>query len=127
MRVSNAMKTFKVSWHQIQRIKVEDPSAVKVNKKRPGKFTDEMTMAVLMQLDEKSTTTLAELAKYIKDHFQVTVSTQAVSNLIHDMDISWKQVTNIPASWNKPDLIKQQVHFVNRCGLDLGHTVVFVD
>ena len=63
MSVSNAMKTFKVSRRQIQCIKVEDPNAVKVNKKRPGKFTNEMTMAVLMQLDEKYTTTLAEMAK----------------------------------------------------------------
>jgi hypothetical protein len=43
------------------------------------------------------------------------------------MDISWKQVTNIPAAWNKPKLIKQRANFVNHCGLDLGRKVVFVD
>ena len=127
MSVADAIKTFKVSRRQIQRIKIEDQNTVKVNKKRPGKFTDEMTTAILMQLDQKSTTTLAELARYIKDKFQVTVSTQAISNLIHDMDILWKQVTNISASWNKPELIELRAQFVNRHGLDLGSLVVFVD
>ena len=127
MSVAEATKNFKVSRRQVQRIKSEDPNAVKVNKKRPGKFTEEMKTAILMQLDEKSTTTLVELASFVKDNFDVKVLTQAISNLLHDMNISWKQVTNIPASWNKPDLIEQRANFVNRRGLDLGRTLVFVD
>jgi hypothetical protein len=43
------------------------------------------------------------------------------------MDILWKQVTNIPALWNKPELIEQHANFVNCCSLDLGQKVVFVD
>ena len=43
------------------------------------------------------------------------------------MDISWKQVTNMTALWNKPNLIELQAQFVNRRGLDLGRLVVFVD
>ena len=106
MKVSEAMKTFKVSRRQIQRIKTEDPSLVKTVKKRPGKFTDEMKTELLHQLEQKSSTTLTELARFIKEKFDVTVSTQAISNLIHDMDITWKQTTNIPTSWNKPQLIE---------------------
>ena len=53
MRVSNAMKTFKVSCLQIQCINVKDLSAVKVNKNRPGKFSNDMTMAFLMLQDIK--------------------------------------------------------------------------
>ncbi|KNF05896.1 hypothetical protein PSTG_00890 [Puccinia striiformis f. sp. tritici PST-78] len=43
------------------------------------------------------------------------------------MDISWKQVTNIPAAWNKPDLIEQRANFVNRRGLDIGRKLVVLD
>ncbi|EFP83471.1 uncharacterized protein PGTG_08657 [Puccinia graminis f. sp. tritici CRL 75-36-700-3] len=127
MKIGDAMKKFNVSRRQIQRIKGEDPNLIRTHKKRPGKFTDDMKTELLMQLDQKLTTTLAEMAAFIKDRFDVKVSTQAISNLIHDMDISWKQVTNIPAAWNKPDLIEQRANFVNRRGLDLGRRVVFVD
>ncbi|KAA1095848.1 hypothetical protein PGTUg99_050033 [Puccinia graminis f. sp. tritici] len=127
MKIADAMKTFNVSRRQIQRIKVEDPNQVKTREKRPSKFTDDMKTELLMELDQKSTTTLPEMAKFLLERFDVKVSTQAISNLIHDMDISWKQVTNIPASWNKTDLIEQRANFVNRRGLDLGRKVVFVD
>lgn len=127
MKVSEAMKTFKVLRHQVQRIKNEDPNAVKVNKKQPGKFTNEMKTTVLFQLEQQSTTTLHELQEFLKHQFNVGVSTQAISNLIHDMDISWKQLTNIPASWNKPQLIEQRAHFVQQHGLDLEKTIFFVD
>jgi transposase len=127
MKVSEAMEAFNVSRRQIQRIKAKDPNNVKVQKKRPSKFTDDMKTELLLELDQKSTTTLPEMVAFIEDRFDVKVSTQAVSNLIHDMDILWKQVTNIPAAWNKPKLIKQRANFVNRRGLDLGRKVVYVD
>jgi transposase len=127
MKISDAIKTFNVSRRQIQRIKGEDPNLIRTHKKRLGKFTNDMKTELLMQLDQKSTTTLVEMEAFIKDRFDVKVSTQAISNLIHDMEISWKQVTNIPAAWNKPDLIEQRANFVNRRGLDLGRRVVFVD
>ncbi|KNE94169.1 hypothetical protein PSTG_12499 [Puccinia striiformis f. sp. tritici PST-78] len=127
MKIAEAVETFNVSRHQIQRIKGEDPNRIRIHKKRPGKFTDNMKTELLMQLDQKSTTALVEMAGFIKDKFDVNVSTQAVSNLIHDMDISWKQVTNIPAAWNKPDLIEQRANSVNRRGLNLGRKVAFVD
>ena len=127
MKVVDAMAAYNVSWRQIQHIKVKDPNLVKTYKKRPGKFNNEMKTKLLLQLEEKLTTNLAEMAQFIKEQFKITVSTQAISNLIHDMDISWKQVTNIPASWNKPNLIKQRANFVNCCGLDLGQKLVFVD
>ncbi|KNZ44353.1 hypothetical protein VP01_924g5 [Puccinia sorghi] len=62
-----------------------------------------------------------------KETFDVTVSTRAISNLIHDMNITWKQATSTPASWNKPLLIELGANFVHRHGLDLERTVVFVD
>ncbi|EFP89061.1 uncharacterized protein PGTG_14902 [Puccinia graminis f. sp. tritici CRL 75-36-700-3] len=127
MKIGDAIKKFNVSRRQIQRIKGEDPNLIRTHKKRPGKFTDDMKTKLLMQLDQKSTTTLVKMVAFIKDRFDVKVSTQAISNLIHDMDISWKQVTNIHAAWNKPNLIEQRANFVNRRGLDLGQRVVFVD
>ena len=108
MKVSKAMKTFKVSRRQIQRIKVEDPNLVKTHKRRPSKFINDMKTELLLQLDNKSSTTLPEMAQ-----FDVSVSTQAISNLLHDMDISWKQVTNIPAAWNKLDLLEQRANYFN--------------
>ena len=121
------MKAYNVLRRQIQRIKAEDPDLVKTPKRRARKFTEEMKTELLIQLDEKSTTTLVEMARFIKDRFNVSVLTQAVSDLIHDMDISWKQVTNIPTAWNKPDLLEQRANFVNCRGLDLERLVVFVD
>ena len=84
-----------------------------------------MKTDLLMELDQKSTTTLPEMVKFILDKFGVKVSTQVVSNLIHNMDILWKQVTKIPAAWNKPELIEQQENCVTQHGLDLRHKVVF--
>ena len=127
MKTANPIKTFKVSRRQVQRIKAEDPDLVKTKKKRPGKFTEEMKTELLHELDQKSTTTLPEMASFIKGKFDVKVSPQAISNLIHNMDILWKQVTNIPSSWNKPDLIEQRANFVNQRGLDVGRQLVFVD
>ncbi|EFP91880.2 uncharacterized protein PGTG_18074 [Puccinia graminis f. sp. tritici CRL 75-36-700-3] len=111
MKISDAMQAYKVSQRQIQRIKAEDPNLVKTHKKHPSKFTGEMKTELLFELDTKSTTTLAKMEKFLNERFSLKVSTQAISNLIHDMDISWKQVTNIPASWNKPGLIEQQANF----------------
>ncbi|MBW0463011.1 hypothetical protein O181_002726 [Austropuccinia psidii MF-1] len=37
------------------------------------------------------------------------------------MDITWKQVTNIPASWNKEDLLTQRANFVNCRGRGFGY------
>ena len=73
------------------------------------------------QHDQQSSTTLPKMVHFIQERFDVNFSTQAVSKLIHDMVISWKQVINIPASWNKPNyMIEQQATCVNGCGLDLG-------
>jgi transposase len=108
-----AMKTLNVSRRQIQRIKGEVPNLIRTHKKQPGKFTNNMKTELLMQLDQKLTTTLVEMAAFIKDQFNVKVLTQAISNLIHDMDISWKQVTNIPEAWNWTNLIEQRANFVN--------------
>ena len=88
MKVSDAITTFKVSRRQIQRIKNEDPNLVKTHKKSPGKFTDEMKTKVLLQLDHKSATTLLEMAQFLKEKFNVSVSSQAISKLICDMEIS---------------------------------------
>ena len=84
-----------------------------------------MKTKLLLQLNNKSSTTLPEMACFLKGKFEVTVLTQAISNLIHNMDILWKQVTKIPAAWNKPELIEQQENCVTQHGLDLRHKVVF--
>ncbi|KAI7957563.1 hypothetical protein MJO28_004658 [Puccinia striiformis f. sp. tritici] len=127
MKTADAMKAFNVSWRQIQHIKAKDPNQVKARTKHPSKFTEDMKTKLLLELDQKSTTTLPEMAKFILEQFDIKVLTQTVSNLIHDMDISWKQVTNIPAAWNRTDLIEQRTNFVGRRGSDLGRKVVFID
>ena len=127
MKTSEAMKAFKVSRRQVQRIKGEDPNLVKTHKKRRSKFSNEMKTELLHQLDQQSSTTLPKMVHFIQERFDVNFSTQAVSKLIHDMDISWKQVINIPASWNKAYLIEKQAAFFNHCGLDLGRKLVYVD
>ena len=73
MKVADTMKTFKVSQIQIQRIKIEDPNLVRNHKKRTGKFTDEMKTELLHHLDRKSATTLSEMARFLKDQFDLTV------------------------------------------------------
>ena len=113
MRVSEAMKTLKVSQQQIQWIKAEDPNLVKTCKRRPGKFTNEIKTELLLQIKNRSLTTLPEMAHFLKDKLDISVSTQAISNLIHNMVILWKQVTNIPAAWNKTELLEQHANLVH--------------
>ena len=62
MKVSKAIKTFKVPRHQIQRIKNEYPNSVKTVQQRPSKFSEEMKTELLHEINQKSSTTLAELA-----------------------------------------------------------------
>ena len=127
MKFNDTMKAYNVSWWQIQRIKAEDPNLVSTHRKCRSKFTEQMKTNLLIQLDEKFKTTLHEMVNFIKSPYHVEVSTQAISNLIHEMDISWKQVTNIPVAWNKSNLFQQCANFVNWCGLDLECMVVFVN
>jgi transposase len=128
MTVSEAMKVFHVSRRQIQRIKAEDPKAVKPHKKRRvGKITDEMKADLLLELEEKTSSTLKEMTHFVQDRFGVLVSTQAISNLIHEVDVSWKLLAHIPPAWNRPDVRTQRAEFVNRRAQDLGRMVVFVD
>lgn len=49
---------------------------------------------------------LKEMAEFLKNKHDIQVTTQAISNLLKEIDITWKQVTNIPASWNQPDLLE---------------------
>ncbi|KNE88793.1 hypothetical protein PSTG_17782, partial [Puccinia striiformis f. sp. tritici PST-78] len=69
MKIAEAVETFNLSWGQIQRIKGKDPNRIRIHKKRPGKFTDNMKTELLMQLDQKSTTTLVEMAAFIKENW----------------------------------------------------------
>jgi len=67
MKTSEAMKAFKVSCRQVQRIKAEDPNLVKTHKKRQSKFSHEMKTKLLHQLDQQSSTTLPEMVHFIKE------------------------------------------------------------
>ncbi|MBW0586128.1 hypothetical protein O181_125843 [Austropuccinia psidii MF-1] len=62
----------------------------------------------------------------LEKDFPVRISCQSISNLVTDMDITWKQVKNIPSSWNKPNLLAQHANFVNPQGLDLDSIIIFV-
>ena len=86
-----------------------------------------MTTKLLMFIEEKSTVNQSKMVEFLKEQFLVSVSAQTISNLLRDMDVTWKQVTNIPAAWNKPELLVQQANFVSRRGMDLDRTVVYVD
>ncbi|PLW51769.1 hypothetical protein PCANC_05556 [Puccinia coronata f. sp. avenae] len=122
-----AAEAFKVSIRQVYRIIQEDPNQKKINQKRPGKLTDEMVTSLLVFIEEKSTSTQKEMVQFLQTTFSVSVSTQTISNLVGDLDVTWKQSTNIPASWNQPDLLVQRANFVGHQGLDLERPVGFVD
>jgi transposase len=122
-----AAEAFKVSIRQVYRIIREDPNQKKINQKRPGKLTDEMVTSLLVFIEEKSASTQKEMVEFLQTTFSVSVSTQTISNLLADLDVTWKQTTNIPASWNQPNLLVQRANFVGRRGLDLKRKVVFVD
>lgn len=127
MNQKEAVSTFDVSRCQVQRIIKEDPNLVKVNKKHPSKFLDEALANLLMFVNQQSTSTLKEMANFLKNEHDMTVTTQAISNILKDVDVTWKQVTNIPTSWNWPNLLEQWANFVNCCGLDLDQKLVYVD
>lgn len=80
-----------------------------------------------MFINHQSTSTLKEMAKFLKSKNEMIVSTQAISKILKDVDITWKQVTNIPSSWNQPKLLEQCTNYVNCWGMDLDQTIVYVD
>ena len=67
------------------------------------------------------------MVEFLKEQFLVSVSASKISNLLQDMDVTWKQVTKIPAAWNKTELLFQQANFVSHRGMDLNWTVVYVN
>ena len=67
------------------------------------------------------------MVMFMNECFDVMALTQEVSDLIHDMDISWKQVTTILVEWNKSNLLEQQANFINCCGLELEQLLFCVD
>jgi hypothetical protein len=67
MKVLEEMETFNVLRRQIKRIKAEDPNNVKVQKKQPSKFTNNMKTELLLELDQKSRTTILEMVAFIED------------------------------------------------------------
>lgn len=92
----------------MQRIIKEHPSSVRTQAKSPSKITQEMATELLYQLEEQSSSTLKEMTKLLFNKFWVQVSTQAVSNLLRDMDVTWKKVTNSPNTWNNPNILQQK-------------------
>ncbi|MBW0514632.1 hypothetical protein O181_054347 [Austropuccinia psidii MF-1] len=122
-----AAEAFKISSCQVYLILHETPNQTKTYKKGEGKITAEMTTELLYFIDNRSTVTSKEMKEFLDDKFPIKISFQSISNLPHDMDITWKQVTNIPASWKKENLLAQRANFVNCHGLDLDRQVVFVD
>ncbi|KAA1086995.1 hypothetical protein PGT21_018924 [Puccinia graminis f. sp. tritici] len=88
MKISNAMKTFNVSWCQIQRIKGEDPNLIRTHKKWPGKFTDNMKI-------EAAHATQPEIN-----------NNPCGGSRLHQGLIRCE-------AWNRTDLIEQRANFVN--------------
>lgn len=100
MLQKEAVSNFDISPRQVQQILKEDPLQIKFNKQQSSKFNKEMVADLLIFINCQSTSTLKEMAKFLKNKYEATVTTQAISNLLWDVDITWKQVTNIPSSWN---------------------------
>lgn len=113
MTQKEAVSTFDISCRQVQRIIKEDPNNIKISKKRPSKFSNKMVTNLLMFINQKSTSTLKEMVNFLQNEQSVQVTTQAISKLLKDINITWKQVTNIPSSWNKPKLLEQRANYVN--------------
>lgn len=70
------------------------------------KFTNDSVTELLTFINQKSMANLKEMAEFLKNKHDIQVTTQAISNFLKEIDITWKQVTNIPASWNQPDLLE---------------------
>lgn len=100
MSQKEAVSTFDISCHQVQRIIKEDPLHVKVNKQRPLEFNNDMVTNLLMFINQRSTTTLKEMVKFLKNKHEVIVTTKAINNILRDIEVTWKEGTNIPAAWN---------------------------
>ena len=86
-----------------------------------------MRTNLLLYLENRPAATQKEMAEYLKDTHSVSVTTSAISQTLRDMDITWKQVCNIPASWNQANLLEQRANFVNCQALDVDCLIVFVD
>ncbi|KNZ55236.1 hypothetical protein VP01_2731g3 [Puccinia sorghi] len=102
----HAMKNSKLSQSQIPQIKFEDSNLVRTHKAGMVKFTHDMKTELLHQPNQKSATNLLEMASLLKEKFNLTMSTQAISNIIHNMDILWQKSTTywchgtIPRIWS---------------------------
>jgi arginine repressor len=71
-----------------------------------------MVTSLLVFIEEKSMSTQKEMVQLLQTTFSDSFSTQTISNLLGDLDVTWKQLTNIAASWNQPDLLVQRANFV---------------
>jgi transposase len=91
-----AAKAFKVSSCQVYCIIQEDPNQKKINWKRPRKLTDKMVTSLLVFIEEKSMFTQKEMVQFLQTTFSVSISTQTISNLLGDLELTWDQSTNIP-------------------------------
>lgn len=73
IKTVDAMKVFKLSHFQFQRIKAEDPNLVRGHKKHPIQLNDEMKTNFIQKPDQKSLKTLAETECFINKWFNFQV------------------------------------------------------
>ncbi|MBW0591987.1 hypothetical protein O181_131702 [Austropuccinia psidii MF-1] len=127
MYQKEASEAFNISSWQVYRILHENPGEKKQYKKCEGKINYEMKTNLLYFIERKSTVTLKEMKLFLEENFPVKISCQSIRNLLNDMDITWKKVTNILSYWNKPNLLSQNANFVNQKGFEIYPKIIFVD
>ncbi|WAQ89224.1 hypothetical protein PtA15_10A648 [Puccinia triticina] len=124
-------KDFQISNRQVRRIvsnaREGKPNA-SLNRRGPkSKITSDILVSILLHLEEDPKSTLSDLAKLVKDEFDVQISTPAIHKTLKSVDVTWKTVTPVPRKWNEAAFLQQRHNFVLRRATDIGCKIVYVD
>jgi len=79
---------------------------------RHSPLSVDVLVGVLLKLEQEATVSLVELVNYIKTTFNVDTSTSALDRALKSMDITWKNVVEIPVDWNTISTIQQRMNYI---------------
>ena len=63
----------------------------------------------------------------MESQFNIESSEPAIKNAIKKLDITWKNILEIPAIWNDPGIITKRMRFVASLGAIFLRPIVYVD
>jgi len=87
---------------------------------RRSPLTMEAIIGILIKLEQESTLSLVDFVNYVKDTFNISTSTSAIDRKLQAMDITWKNVVEIPVDWNTSNTIQQRITYI----ASLSHNVL---